>query len=203
MSGDDTFGDVPRARDVVEHRLLHEGRVWDLVSDTVRLDDGDVVREYVDHPGAVAVIVLDDDDRVLLLSQYRHPVRHVLWEPPAGLLDVEGEDPVAAAARELAEEADLVAGRWWRLTEHFSSPGGSDERITILLARDVTPVPEAERYTRGEEEAELVPVWVPLDDAVEAVLAGRLHSPTAVIGVLAAAAARARGWSDLPAVTPR
>ncbi|WP_372438563.1 NUDIX domain-containing protein [Cellulomonas dongxiuzhuiae] len=194
--------DVPCERDVVEHRLLHDGRVWDLVSDTVRLDDGEVVREYVDHPGAVAVIALDDDDRVLLLSQYRHPVRHVLWEPSAGLLDVENEDLVAAAARELAEEADLVAGRWWRLVEYFSSPGGSDERITVFLARDLTPVPDDERYERGEEEAAMVPVWVPLDDAVAGVLAGRLHSPTTVTGVLAAAAARAAGWANLTEVTP-
>ncbi|MBO9569641.1 MAG: NUDIX hydrolase [Cellulomonas iranensis] len=198
---EDRLVDVPRERDVVEHRLLHAGRVWDLVSDTVALDDGDVVREYVDHPGAVAVVALDEQDRVLLLQQYRHPVRHELWEPPAGLLDVEGEDPVAAAARELAEEADLVAGRWWRLVEIFSSPGGSDERITVFLARDLTQVPADERYVRGEEEASMVPVWVPLDDAVAAVLAGRLHSPTAVAGVLAAAAARAAGWSTLTEVT--
>ncbi len=199
---DDRLVDVPRERDVVEHRLLHAGRVWDLVSDTVTLDDGDVVREYVDHPGAVAVVALDGQDRVLLLQQYRHPVRHELWEPPAGLLDVEGEDPVTAAARELAEEADLVAGRWWRLVELFSSPGGSDERITVFLARDLTQVPDDERYVRGEEEASMVPVWVPLDDAVAAVLAGRLHSPTAIAGVLAAAAARAAGWSTLTEVTP-
>ena len=199
---DDRLVDVPRERDVVEHRLLHAGRVWDLVSDTVTLDDGDVVREYVDHPGAVAVVALDGQDRVLLLQQYRHPVRHELWEPPAGLLDVEGEDPVTAAARELAEEADLVAGRWWRLVELFSSPGGSDERITVFLARDLTQVPDDERYVRGEEEASMVPVWVPLDDAVAAVLAGRLHSPTAIAGVRAAAAARAAGWSTLTEVTP-
>lgn len=199
---DDALVDVPLERDVVEHRLLHDGRVWDLVSDTVRLDDGDVVREYVDHPGAVAVIALDEQDRVLLLSQYRHPVRHVLWEPPAGLLDVEDEDLVTAAARELAEEADLVAGRWWRLVEYFSSPGGSDERITVFLARDLTPVPEAQRYVRGEEEAGIVPVWVSLDDAVAGVTSGRLHCPTTVTGVLAAAAARARGWSGLVEVTP-
>ena len=192
--------DLPREREVVAHRVLHEGRIWDVVQDTVALDDGEVVREYIRHPGAVAVLAMDDEDRVLLLSQYRHPARRVLWEPPAGLLDVEGEDRVVAAARELAEEADLVAGRWWRLVEFYSSPGSSDERITVFLARDLRPVPEAERYARGEEEADMVPEWVPLDDALAAVHDGRLQSPTAVVGVLAAAAARASGWSTLTAV---
>lgn len=189
-------------RPVVSHEVIHHGKVWDLAGDVVDLGDSQVLREYVDHPGAVAVIALDDEDRVLLLSQYRHPVRHELWEPPAGLLDVEGEDLVVAAARELAEEADLVAGSWWRLTEFFSSPGGSDERIVVFLARDLSPVPDDDRYERVDEEATMVPVWVPLDEAVDAVLAGRLHSPTTVSGVLAAAAARARDWSTLVAVHP-
>lgn len=194
--------DVPLERDVVEHRVVHHGRIWDVVQDTVRLDDGDVVRDYIAHPGAVAVIALDDEDRVLLLSQYRHPVRHVLWEPPAGLLDVAGEDLVTAAARELAEEADLVAGRWWRLADFFTSPGSNDERITIFLARDLSPVPEAERYVRGEEEAGMVPRWVPLDEVLGQVMTGQLHCPTTVVGVLAAVAARSTGWDGLAEVTP-
>ncbi|WP_309135617.1 NUDIX hydrolase [Cellulomonas sp.] len=192
--------DEPAERDVVAHDVVLQGRIWDVVRDTVELGDGPAVREYVAHPGAVAVLAMDDEDRVLLQSQYRHPVRHVLWEPPAGLLDVEGEDRVVAAARELAEEADLEAGRWWRLAEFFSSPGGNDERITVFLARDLRPVAEQDRYERGEEEADLVPVWVPLEDAVTAVLEGRLRCPTTVTGVLAAAAARAQGWSTLTEV---
>lgn len=194
------LADAQAARPVVAHTLIHEGRVWDLVSDEVDLGGSTVVREWVDHPGAVAVIALDDEDRVLLLSQYRHPVRSELWEPPAGLLDVEGEAHVAAAARELAEEADLVAASWWRLVDIYTTPGGSSERIVVFLARGLTPVPDDERFERTDEEATMVPVWVPLDDAVDAALAGRLHSPTAVTGVLAAAAARARGWTTLESV---
>lgn len=197
VGGDPALGDSPRSREVVEHRVLHAGRIFDLVQDTVRLDDGDVVREYVAHPGAVAVVALDAQDRVLLLRQYRHPVRHELWEVPAGLRDVPDEDLVVAAARELAEEADLEAARWWTLTEFYSSPGATDERVVVFLARDLRPVPEAHRHARTEEEAGLVPRWVPLDEAVEAVLGGRLRSPSAVVGVLAAAAARARGWATL------
>jgi len=184
-------------RPVVQHTVLHEGRVWDLVSDEVDLGDSQVVREWVDHPGAVAVIALDEDERVLLLQQYRHPVRSELWEPPAGLLDVEGEPHVDAAARELAEEADLVAGSWWRLVDFYTTPGGSSERITIFLARDLSPVADEDRFERTDEEASMVPAWIALDDAIKAVLAGRLHSPTAVTGILAAAAARASGWTTL------
>ncbi|MBC7290065.1 MAG: NUDIX hydrolase [Actinotalea sp.] len=178
--------------------------VWDVVRDTVDLGEpGTVRREYLRHPGAVSVIALDDQDRVLLLRQYRHPVRQELWEPPAGLLDVPGEPLQVAAARELAEEADLVAGRWWTLADYCSSPGGSDEALRVFLARDLTPVPEHARHTREAEEHGMPARWVPLDEAVGAVLAGRLHNPSAVIGVLAAAAARARGWADLrPADAP-
>ena len=189
--------DVVAPRPVLSHRRIHQGKVFDLDGDVVDLGATQVLREYIAHPGAVAVIALDEQDRVLLLSQYRHPVRSELWEPPAGLRDVPDELLVVAAARELAEEADLVAGSWWRLVDFYTTPGGSDERIVVFLARDLPPVPEADRYARTDEEAGMVPVWIPLDEAVDAALAGRLHSPTAVTGVLAAAAARARGWSTL------
>jgi len=184
-------------RPVVARTDLHHGKIWDLVSETVDLGESQVVREFLDHPGAVAVIALDDADRVLLLRQYRHPVRAELWEPPAGLRDVEGEPPHVTAARELEEEADLRAATWHLLAEFATTPGRSNERIAVYLARDVSEVPDAERFVREEEEAEMVPAWVPLDEAVDAVLAGRLHSPSAVVGILAAAAARDRGWSTL------
>ena len=195
-----TLADRPADRPVVEHTLLHRGRVFDLVSDTVDLGDTQVVREYIAHPGAVGVIALDDQERVLLLSQYRHPARRELWEPPAGLLDVVGEPPALAAARELAEEADLTAGSWWRLVDFFTSPGASNERIVMFLARDLAPVDDADLYSRVDEEAGMVPVWVPFDEAVEAALTGRFQSPTAVTGILAAAAARACGWDTLERV---
>jgi len=198
----DALRDTIAEHEVLEHDVVYRGRVWDLARDRVDLGESRVVREFVAHPGAVAVIALDDDDRVLLLSQYRHPVGRVLWEPPAGLLDVPGENPVHAAARELAEEADLVAGSWWRLVTFFSSPGGSSEQITVFLARDLAPVAEADRFVREDEEAAMVPVWVPLDDAVAGVLGGRLASPTTTVGVLAAAAARARGWETLDPAAP-
>ncbi|HSL38638.1 MAG TPA: NUDIX hydrolase, partial [Arthrobacter sp.] len=126
-----------------------------------------------------------------------HPVGMDLWEIPAGLLDVEGEDFVAGAARELAEEADLIAGQWNVLADFFNSPGSSSEAIRIYLARDLSDVPGHELHVRTDEEAEIELHWIPLDAAVEAVLEGRLHNPSAVVGVLAAAAARADGFKNL------
>ncbi|MCK0115928.1 NUDIX hydrolase [Isoptericola sp. S6320L] len=186
---------------MVGRTAVHEGRIFDLVRDDVDLGDAGVVtREYLDHPGAVAVVVLDEEDRVLLLRQYRHPLRADLWEIPAGLLDVDGEPAVDAAARELAEEADLVAGRWDVLVDFATSPGSSNESLRVFLARDVQEVPHADRHTRTGEEAEIVTRWVPLDEAVERTLAGHLHNPSAVVGILAAAASRAGGWASLRGV---
>ncbi|MHA7132707.1 NUDIX domain-containing protein [Oerskovia turbata] len=199
-----SLADAPVSRDVGEARVLHAGRIFDLRSEQVDLGEGGVVtRDFVDHPGAVAVIAFDEDERVLLLRQYRHPVRRALWEPPAGLLDVDGEDAQAAAARELYEEADLRAARWDVLADYFTTPGASNEALRVFLARDLSPVPEGERHVREAEELGMEARWVPLDEAVSAVLAGDLHNPSAVVGILAAAAARATGWSALrPADSP-
>ena len=189
---------------VTERRMLHAGKVFDLVAEQVDLGAGGVVdREFLAHPGAVAIVALDEADRVALVRQYRHPVRAYLWEVPAGLLDVRGESMVDAARRELAEEADLVAGRWHTLVDFATTPGGSDERIRIFLARDLSQVPEADRYQREAEELDMPLRWVPLDEALAAVFEGRLHNPSAVTGILAAHAARASGWRTLrPAGAP-
>ncbi|MGP0221667.1 MULTISPECIES: NUDIX domain-containing protein [unclassified Paenarthrobacter] len=197
--------DVPSPRRLVSSNKVYEGRIWDVVSDAFQLseDTGTLVRDYIDHPGAVAVLPMNVDGDILLLKQYRHPVGMDLWEIPAGLLDVEGEDFVAGAARELAEEADLVASTWNVLADFFNSPGSSSEAVRIYLARGLSDVPEADRHVRTDEEAEIELRWVPLDDAVRAVLEGRLHNPSAVLGILAAAAAKADGFAGLrPANAP-
>lgn len=191
------LADEPASRVVVGSELVMHGRVWDLRRDTVDLGDGQtVVREYVAHPGAVAVLALDDHDRVLLLRQYRHPVGLLLWEPVAGLLDVADEAPWVGAARELVEEAGLVATRWDVLVDLENSPGGSSETIRCYLARDLAPAPEGRPDGDGEER-DMPHTWLPLDDAVAAVLEGRLTAPMTVAGVLAAYASRAAGWSTL------
>jgi len=158
---------------------------------------GPVVREYLQHPGAVAVVVLDKAGQVLLQQQYRHPVRMSLWEPPAGLLDVAGELPLAAAQRELAEEAGVRAGDWRVLLTYCTSPGSTSERIRVYLARALIDVPESQRYVRTEEEAGMPAVWIPQEEAADLVMSGALMSPTAVVGILAAArAARCPGGID-------
>ena len=178
-------------------------RVIAVHTDVVRMPHGTTAtRDVVVHPGAVGVVALDDDDRVLLLRQYRHPVRRMLWEPPAGLLDQSGEPPLDAARRELFEEAGVRAGQWWVLVDAFTSPGMSDEAVRVYLARDLTVTPH-ERPEGDHEERDMPLAWVPLDDAVERIAAGELHNPLCLMGVLAAVAARARGWSGLrPADAP-
>jgi 8-oxo-dGTP pyrophosphatase MutT (NUDIX family) len=204
VSQDSPLEDRLEPRPVLEARTVYAGMIWDVVRERVDLGEaGPVEREFVRHPGAVSVVALDGHDRIALVQQYRHPVRVLEWELPAGLLDVGGEPPWLAAARELHEEADLAAGRWDVLAEYFSSPGGMDEALRVYLARDLSPVPEDERHQREHEEHGMPLRWIELDEALGAVLAGRLHNPSTVIGVLAAHASRELGWTTLrPHDTP-
>lgn len=195
--GSDLFDDF-EARPVLDSEVPFHGMIFDVRRDTVDLGRGGVVRrDYVEHPGAVVVVALrqtDGIDHVLMIRQYRHPARGFLWELPAGLLDVSGEPPWRAAARELSEEADLVADRWHVLADSLASPGAFPEAVRIFLARELRDVPMGERHRRTAEEVDLRPLWVPLDEAVAAVLAGQVHNSAALIGVLAACAARDRDW---------
>lgn len=197
--------DTPEAWDVVESRRRFSGHVMDVVTDTVRMPgDENADRDYVIHPGSVAVVALDDDDRVLLIRQYRHPTRHLLWELPAGLRDVEGESLVTGAARELAEEAGYRARTWHTLVDLYTSPGMSDERIRVFLARDLTKIPEEENgFVHRHEEIGMPVEWVPLADAVEKALMGMIHNSPAVAGILAAYAASVEGFGLMrPADAP-
>lgn len=196
-----------RAQRPVHSRTdIWNGRIVSVATEEVEVVAGSepVTREFVIHPGAVAVVALRGEaghEEVLLERQYRHPVRANLWEIPAGLLDIEGEDYLTAAQRELAEETDLQAATWHVLTDYFNSPGGCTESVRIYLARDITPT--GQEFEREDEEIDMVAAWCPLDEAVNAVLEGRFHNPSAVTGILAAAAARARGWVGLrPADAP-
>jgi 8-oxo-dGDP phosphatase len=177
---------------VLDSETVFEGHVITLRRDRVAMPGGgDSVREVVSHQGAVAVVALDDQDRVLLLRQYRHPVGRHLWELPAGLRDSDGEQPVETAKRELAEEARLAAARWSLLTTIYSSPGFSDEQVLIYLAEDLSEADLPEGFTVEHEEADMTLERVPLDDAVQRVFDGDIRNASAVVGLLAAAQVRA------------
>ncbi|WP_062381362.1 NUDIX domain-containing protein [Demequina pelophila] len=195
--------DRAASRPILAREECFAGRVWNVVSDQVDLEHARVTRDFVQHTGAVGILVLDELERLYLVRQYRHPVGGECWEPPAGLLDVADEDPVEAAARELHEEADLTAATWHTLTDYFPSAGGSSESVRLFLARDVSPVPEAERHVRSEEERDMEGAWVPLDQVLDAIADGRVHASSIVIGALALDRARRSGWSTLrPADAP-
>jgi ADP-ribose pyrophosphatase len=184
-------------------QLRFDGRVWTVVSDDVDFGGAVSRRDVILHPGAVAVIALDDEDRVLLIRQYRHPVGRWLFEPPAGLLDEAGESALATAERELAEEAGYRAESWNVLLDVYLSPGGTSEAIRIYLARTLSALPDGRPHTGEAEEAHLPRAWVPLDEARDLVLDGRIGSPSAASGILAAWAARSGGWTSLrPADAP-
>ncbi len=195
------IADVPERWPVVSSAERMRGKIIAVRTDEVRMPDGGIAeRDVVEHPGAVAVLPLDESDRVLMIRQYRHPVGRLLWEIPAGLRDVEGEPPPRTAERELLEEAGYRASDWRVLVDHFSSPGMSSERLRIYLARGLTHVPEAERgFVREHEEAHLLLAWVPLEEAVARVLAGDLHNGIAAVGILAGYAARMDGFATLRA----
>ncbi|NGO75623.1 NUDIX hydrolase [Streptomyces sp. YC504] len=173
-------------------------------TDDVVMPDGTVARrDYQVHPGSVAVLALDDLGRVLVIRQYRHPVRHKLWEIPAGLLDVPGENPLHAAQRELYEEAHVKAEDWRVLTDVYTTPGGSDEAVRVFLARDLSEA-EGRRFEVSEEEADMEIKRVPLEELVRGVLAGELHNTCLVVGVLSLVAAQAGDGLDAlrPAEAP-
>jgi 8-oxo-dGDP phosphatase len=182
---------APHEFRVIGSETLFEGHVISLRRDTVAMPGGgDSVREIVTHPGAVAVVALDDQDRVVLLRQYRHPVADRLWELPAGLRDADGEPPLRTAQRELAEEVQLAAARWSLLVSVYNSPGFSDELVQIYLAEELSDVARPDGFVVEHEEADMTIERVPLDEAVQRVFDGDIRNSSAVVGLLAAAQVR-------------
>jgi 8-oxo-dGDP phosphatase len=188
--GDAPLADEPHEPVIASSDIAFDGAVWDVRRERFAFGDGQLVREFVAHTGAVAVLVIDDDDRMLAIRQYRHPIRERNWELPAGLLDVPGEDPLEAGKRELAEEVDLVAAHWEPLIQLHTTPGGSNEIIHVYRATGLSAT--AEEFARHGEEADIVARWVAVDEAVDAVLAGRARNGIFIAAVLAEHARRTR-----------
>lgn len=180
--GSGPLEDVLDPAPVLVREKVFDGRVWDIVRETVTFGGSPMTREYMVHPGAVVVAAIDEHDRILVINQYRQPIGTRDWELPAGLLDVAGEDELAAAQRELAEEADLVATDWRELVAYHPSAGGSDEVITIFEARGLSAAPV--RHERTDEEAEIVLRWVPLHEVLDGITAGRLHNGPLITAAL-------------------
>jgi 8-oxo-dGDP phosphatase len=165
---------------------LYTGKIFALRRDQVRMPGGkDVTREVVEHFGAVAVVAMDDDDNILMVYQYRHPLGRRLWELPAGLLDIHGEAAHLTAARELQEEAGLQARTWRVLVDLDSTPGFSDESVRVYQATELSEVGRPEAH---DEEADMTLQWYPLAEAVRKVLSGEIVNAIAVAGILAAQA---------------
>jgi 8-oxo-dGDP phosphatase len=179
---------------VKQRATVFEGHIFTVVADDVEMPAGNVAaREYLIHPGAVGVVAIDEQERVLLVEQYRHPVGARMWELPAGLIDHPGEDLVDAAARELAEEAGMTADHWDLLVDLHTTPGCSNEIFRCYLGRGLRPLAE-QTFIRDDEEAGIVTAFVPLDEAVARVMSGEITNAACMIGVLAAVRLRDAGW---------
>ena len=180
------LADTVEQWDVARSERPYDGGFVAVRQDTVRTPAGDEFdRLVVEHKGAVGVVALDADDRVLLLRQYRHAAGRRLLELPAGILDLDGESARDAVARELVEETDVAAADWDLLVEVWSSPGMTDEHWQVFVATGLTPAPQGSVPERHHEEAHMEVVWVPLAEAVRAVLDGRITDSMAMVGLLA------------------
>ena len=174
--------DQPASFSVTKTEVPFVGRIWNIVRETFDYNQQSLVREFVQHPGAVAILAIDESQRVLLIRQYRHPVRSYLWEIPAGMLDVAGESHLDAAKRELMEETFHGAEKWELMQTFHASPGGNTEQIDIFLATEVKPIQTD--YQREGEEVDMEVRWVPFQEALESVTKSEIQSPIAVIAIL-------------------
>ncbi len=174
--------------EVKNSKIAFRGKIWDVVSKTFAFQGEKLTREYIQHPGAVAVLAINEQDEVLLIKQYRAPVNEYLYEIPAGLRDAEDENDIQCAKRELAEEADYQAEAWTHLHSFYTTPGSSSEVIQIFLAQDLSPTGYS--FDRTSEEKGMVPIWVPFAEVLSSVMQSKTKSPTLVVAVLSLAARR-------------
>ncbi|MGZ8800956.1 MAG: NUDIX domain-containing protein [Aeromicrobium sp.] len=193
LLGDEILRDTDERWEVTDRNLVYDTPFVGLSVDKVIGPDGmDFSRAVLQHHGAVGIVVLDEEDNVLVLDQYRHPVGKRLIELPAGILDIEGEPAMDAAKREVREETDIEAATWRSLLRMFASPGCSTEHWEVFLAEGLSPTPHELRGTRTAEEADMRQLWVPLAELIEAVLDSRIGDSMTVSAVLAVHALRGR-----------
>lgn len=177
----------PLAERLVASELLHRGRFLEFRVDTVERADGRrAQRDVAVHPGAVAIVAVDPEGRVLFVRQYRHPAGRALLEIPAGTLDRDPasgatEDPDAAARRELEEETGYRAAGWERLTDFWTAPGFATERIFLYLATDLSAAGPDRRTPDEDESLELV--RLPWREAVAAAERGDIRDAKSLIGI--------------------
>lgn len=185
---------APLDETVIGSDVLYRGRYLSLRIDTIERADGSrATREIVGHPGAVAIVAVDAEDRVALVRQWRVAAGSALLEIPAGTLDVDAatnrvEDPDAAAARELEEETGLRATTWRRLASFWTAPGFATELMHLYLATGL--VPAAANRLGPDEDERLVLVWQPFDEAVAAAARGAFADAKTILGLLVADRAR-------------
>ncbi|WP_457192288.1 NUDIX domain-containing protein [Nocardioides sp. P5_E3] len=196
----DELADRPMAWPVVSSQDLHRDD-WVVALREDRITRPGHSEEFsrlsLEHPGAVVVLAVDDDERVMCLRQYRHTSGHEFVELPAGLRDAGDEPAVETARRELREEVELDAADWRLLLSTFSSAGISDEVHEIFLARGLTHAPRGD-FEMEHEEAEMERFWVPMADLLEAVLEGRVRQGPLAQAVLAYDVLKRRGALDAP-----
>jgi ADP-ribose pyrophosphatase len=193
---EDHLADRPFSWPVVASRDLHrDDWVVALREDVVHRPDHPEElfrRLVVEHPGAVVVLAVDEEERVCCVRQYRHAAGGVLVELPAGICDADGEDPQVTAARELREEAELAAEHWRHLMTLNPSAGITTELHRIYLARGLSHADRGD-FELHAEEAEMEKVWIPVDDLIDAVLDGRIQESPLAAAVLAYDVLRRRG----------
>jgi ADP-ribose pyrophosphatase len=187
--------DDPLRETIVDSHVVHRGRYLTFRIDTIERADGSrSTRDVAGHPGAVTILALDPDDRVLLVRQWRSATGGALLELPAGTLDrlEDGgtEDPDGAARRELEEETGYRAGHWRKLGEFWTAPGFATELMHLYLATDLTPADDDGRLGPDEDE-HLELRAVPWQDAVRLAEAGEIHDAKSILGLFWLARLRA------------
>ena len=161
--------------------VLHQGRVFSLTRENITLDNGATIDiDIIRHPGASAIVAVSDDNKVVLIKQYRHAVGGYIWEIPAGTLNPQ-ESPLACANRELIEETGFSARNWQKLGEITPVPGYSDERIHLFLAKELSP---AVQKLDHDEMLNVHPV--PFEEAIEMIHSGKIQDAKSITGLMMA-----------------